>query len=57
MTASLVEWSYDAVNGEIIDVYLFPSEILDIPVAEGELFDLSCYESLVEIEVRSTMAD
>jgi hypothetical protein len=53
MTATLIEWSYDSVNGDIVDVYLFPSEILDIPLTEGEIFDMACYDALAGIEARN----
>ena len=42
MSKTLIEWSM--VNGEIVDVYLFKSDILEIPTTEGEQFDMSYYE-------------
>ena len=57
MTASLEEWSYDSVNGEIVDVYLFQSEILDIPISESDIFDMACYDALADLEARATPDD
>jgi hypothetical protein len=53
MTATQVEWTYDSVNGEIIDVYLFPSEIIEIPMTDGDLFEIACYDSLADLEARN----
>ena len=35
-------------DGEIIDVYLFKSEILDIPTSEADTLDLAAAAALAE---------
>ena len=52
MTGPGLDWTYDE-NGNIIDVYLFQSEILDIPLSDADKFDQAQNDALAEHEARS----
>jgi hypothetical protein len=57
MTATQVEWTYDSVHGEIVDVYLFQSEILAVPLSEGEVINIACNDAMADFEARCLVED
>ncbi|MCK5577873.1 MAG: hypothetical protein KAI14_06095 [Dehalococcoidales bacterium] len=48
-----IDWTYNK-DGDLVDVYLFKSEILDIPQTDQEAFDQAYYEALAQHEADQT---
>ena len=56
MARKLVDWTYNE-DGEIIDVYLFKSEILEIPTTEADILDMATAARLAELEAKKQDGD